>query len=62
MAGSACRAGSGLIPDGDVRMTANTKEELHTRLKIEIETAKRRMYIGDLVEELVETNVPKICG
>jgi len=49
---------SGLIPDGDVRLTANIKEDLHTRLKIE--AAKRRMYIGDLVEELIETNIPKI--
>jgi predicted HicB family RNase H-like nuclease len=49
---------SGQIPDGDVRLTANIKEELHTRLKIE--AAKRRMSIGDLVEELIETHIPKI--
>lgn len=49
---------SGQIPDGDVRLTANIKEELHTRLKIE--AAKRRMSIGDLVEELIESNIPKL--
>ena len=49
---------SGLVPDGDVRLTANIKAELHTRLKIE--AAKRRMYIGDLVEELIEANIPKL--
>ena len=49
---------SGQIPDGDVRLTANIREDLHTRLKIE--AAKRRMYIGDLVEELIEANIPKL--
>ena len=49
---------SGQIPDGDVRLTANIKKELHTRLKIE--AAKRRMYIGDLVEELIEAKIPKL--
>ena len=49
---------SGLIPEGDVRLTANIKAELHTRLKIE--AARRRIYIGDLIEELIEENIPKI--
>lgn len=49
---------SGQIPEGDVRLTANIKEELHTRVKIE--AAKRRMYIGDLIEELIENNIPKL--
>ena len=49
---------SGRIPPGDVRLTANIREELHTRLKIE--AAKRRIYIGDLVEELIEANIPKL--
>lgn len=49
---------SGQIPEGDVRLTANIREELHTRLKIE--AAKRRIYIGDLVEELIEANIPKL--
>jgi hypothetical protein len=49
---------SGMIPEGDVRLTANIKEELHTRLKIE--AAKRRVYIGDLLEELIQDNIPKL--
>jgi len=49
---------SGLVPSGDVRLTANIKSELHTRLKIE--AAKRRTTIGDLVEELIDQHVPKI--
>ena len=49
---------SGLVPDGDVRLTANIKAELHTRLKIE--AAKRRTTIGDLVEELIDTHIPKL--
>ena len=40
------------------RLTANIKEELHTRLKIE--AAKRRVYIGDLLEELIQDNIPKL--
>ena len=49
---------SGLVPDGDVRLTANIKAELHTRLKIE--AAKRRTTIGQLVEELIDTHIPKM--
>jgi hypothetical protein len=49
---------SGMLPDGDVRLTANIREELHTRLKIE--AAKRRIYIGDLLEELIQDNIPKL--
>ena len=48
---------SGMVPEGDVRLTANIKAELHTRLKIE--AARRRIYIGDLVEELIEKHIPK---
>ncbi len=32
--------------------------ELHTRLTIE--AAKQRRYLGDLLEELIEANVPKL--
>jgi|TARA_R110000764_G_scaffold10577_5_gene32146 hypothetical protein len=49
---------SGQVPEGDARLTANVKIELHTRLKIE--AAKRRIYIGDLLEELIENHIPKI--
>lgn len=43
---------SGLVPEGDVRLTANIRQDLH--LKLKIEAAHRRTTIGDLIEELVE--------
>jgi len=46
---------SGLVPDGDVRLTANIKEALH--LKLKIEAAKRRTTIGELLEELIERHL-----
>lgn len=42
---------SGLVPAGDVRLTANIKEELH--LKLKIAAANRRTTIGEIIEELV---------
>jgi len=44
---------SGLVPEGDVRLTANIRQDLH--LKLKIEAAHRRTTIGDLIEELVES-------
>ena len=46
---------SGLVPDGDVRLTANIREDLH--LKLKIAAAQRRTTIGQLIEELVEQNL-----
>lgn len=43
----------GPVPVGDVRLTANIREELH--LKLKIAAATRRTTIGELIEELVET-------
>lgn len=43
---------SGAVPDGDVRLTANIRQDLHLRLKIE--AAHRRTTIGELIEEFVE--------
>lgn len=43
---------SGLVPAGDVRLTANIREDLH--LKLKIAAAHRRTTIGELIEELVE--------
>ena len=43
---------SGLVPDGDVRLTANIREDLH--LKLKIEAAKRRTTVGELIEQLIE--------
>ena len=46
---------SGLVPAGDVRLTANMREDLH--LKLKIEAAKRRTTVGELLEELVEKHL-----
>ena len=43
---------SGLVPEGDVRLTANIRADLH--LKLKIAAARRRTTIGELLEELVE--------
>lgn len=44
---------SGQVPEGDVRLTANIREDLH--LKLKIAAARRRTTIGELIEEFVET-------
>jgi len=43
---------SGQVPEGDVRLTANIREDLH--LKLKIMAARRRTTIGELLEELVD--------
>lgn len=43
---------SGQVPEGDVRLTANIREDLH--LKLKIAAARRRTTIGELLEEMVE--------
>ncbi|HEX9024406.1 MAG TPA: hypothetical protein VF799_11255 [Geobacteraceae bacterium] len=43
---------SGKVPEGDVRLTANMREDLH--LKLKIAAARRRTTIGELLEELVD--------
>ncbi|GFE58875.1 hypothetical protein [Geobacter sp. AOG1] len=43
---------SGLVPAGDVRLTANIREDLH--LKLKIAAAQRRTTIGELIEEMVD--------
>jgi hypothetical protein len=49
---------SGQVPEGDVRLTANIREDLHLRLKIA--AAKNRTTIGDIIEALVEKHLSKI--
>ena len=44
---------SGLLPPGDVRLTANIREDLH--LKLKIRAAQERATIGELIEQWVET-------
>ena len=51
----AAKAVSGLVPVGDVRLTANIKETLH--LKLKIAAATRRTTIGELLEELIERHL-----
>jgi hypothetical protein len=43
---------SGLVPEGDVRLTANIRQDLHLRLKIA--AAHRRTTIGEIIEEMVD--------
>ncbi|HJV33938.1 hypothetical protein [Geomonas sp.] len=46
---------SGLVPAGDVRLTANIREDLH--LKLKIASACRRTTIGEILEELIEKHI-----
>lgn len=46
---------SGLVPAGDVRLTANIRQDLHLRLKIA--AAHRRTTIGEIIEELVAKHI-----
>lgn len=43
---------SGKVPQGDVRLTANIRQDLHLRLKIA--AAEQRTTIGELLEEMIE--------
>lgn len=49
------KGASGLVPVGDVRLTANIREDLH--LKLKIASAHRRTTIGEILEELIERYV-----
>lgn len=46
---------SGLVPSGDVRLTANIRGDLHLRLKIA--AANRRTTIGELIEDLIQQHI-----
>ena len=50
--GAAAKTAPGPVPEGDVRLTANIRQDLH--LKLKIVAATRRTTIGELIEELVE--------
>ena len=47
---------SGLVPAGDVRLTANIRADLH--LKLKIRAAEGRTTVGDLIEEWIESWQP----
>lgn len=51
-AAKSVKAVSGLVPDGDVRLTSNIRQDLH--LKLKIAAAERRTTIGEIIEELVK--------
>ena len=46
-------AKSGLVPLGDVRLTANIREDLH--LKLKIRAAQERTTVGELIEQWVDS-------
>lgn len=46
---------SGLVPDDDVRLTANIRKDLH--LKLKIRAAVERTTIGELIEALIEKHI-----
>lgn len=45
-------SGSSAVPAGDVRLTANIRQDLH--LKLKIAAARQRTTIGELIEQWVE--------
>lgn len=44
---------SGLVPAGDVRLTANIRADLH--MKLRVRAVKERTTVGELVEEWVDS-------
>lgn len=49
------KASSGLVPENDVRLTANIRKDLH--LKLKIAAAEKSTTIGELIEALVEKHL-----
>lgn len=45
-------AKSGLVPEGDVRLTANIRGDLHQRLRIK--AVQERTTVGELIERWIE--------
>lgn len=48
--------GSGLVPEGDVRLTANIRADLHMNLKMY--AVKEKTTIGEILEKLIEQHIP----
>jgi hypothetical protein len=44
---------SGFVPEGDVRLTANIRGDLHIKLKIR--AAQERTTVGELIEQWIES-------
>jgi hypothetical protein len=47
---------SGLIPEGDVRLTANVRADLHMKLKMK--AVQERTTVGDLIEAWIASWKP----
>ena len=47
--------GSGLVPEGDVRLTANIRADLHMKLKMY--AVENRTTIGEVIEGLIERHI-----
>ena len=48
----------GKVPVGDIRLSANIREDLHLRLKIM--AVKSKKPIGDILEEWIEQYTPLV--
>ncbi|MFN6131363.1 MAG: hypothetical protein ACK59M_18620 [Pseudomonadota bacterium] len=44
---------SGLVPEGDVRLTANVRADLHMKLKMR--AVQERTTVGELIEAWIES-------
>lgn len=44
---------SGLVPEGDVRLTANIRSDLH--LKLKMRAAQELATMGELIEEWIDS-------
>jgi hypothetical protein len=51
---------SGLVPDGDVRLTANIRKEIH--LKLKMASAMTRTTMGDLIEQLITKQLDEMLA
>lgn len=49
------KIGSGFVPEGDVRLTANIRSDLHMKLKMR--SVQDRTTIGEILEELIEKHL-----
>ena len=52
------RGTSGHVPNGDKRLTANIREDLHLRLKIG--AARRSTTIGEMLERMIKKEFPDV--
>ena len=48
---------SGQVPEGDVRLVANIRKDIHKRLKHAV--VEKETTIGDYLENLLDKHLPK---